>query len=160
MNASFDPLRIVNTYGAFGSVTRERNEVVIEGAGDPGLTNWREYEFKGKPTDPKRLPPQWAPYHLRLDWLMWFAGLSRMWAYPWLPLFMMKLLENDPDTLKLIRRNPFPGHPPRAVRAVLYRYRYSTWKERRETGAWWKRTRLGEYLPPLERANSGFSDAE
>ena len=143
MNASFDPLRIVNTYGAFGSVTRERNEVVIEGTSDPELIDWREYEFKGKPTDPKRLPPQWAPYHLRLDWLMWFAGLSPPWAHPWLPLFMMKLLENDPDTLKLIRRNPFPDHPPRAVRAVLYRYRYSTWKERRETGAWWKRDAAG-----------------
>ena len=38
MNASFDPLRLVNTYGAFGTVGRERYEVVIEGTpeADPG----------------------------------------------------------------------------------------------------------------------------
>src|SRR5207244_3850321 len=77
MNASFDPLRLVNTYGAFGSIGRERNEVVVEGTSEERITEettWREYEFRGKPTDPRRRPPQWAPYHLRLDWLMWFAG--------------------------------------------------------------------------------------
>jgi hypothetical protein len=31
----------------------------------------------------------------------------------------------------------------------LYCYRFTTWKERRDTGAWWTRTRLGEYLPPM-----------
>src|SRR6267378_1422851 len=79
MNASFDPFHIVGTYGAFGSVTKERYEVVIEGTADPVLTPetvWREYEFKGKPTDVRRLPPQVAPYDLRLDWLMWFAAMS------------------------------------------------------------------------------------
>src|SRR4051812_14825141 len=74
MNTSFNPLQIVNTYGAFGSVTRDRFEIIVEGtdAENPGDgTGWREYEFKGKPGDPSRRPPQIAPYHLRLDWLMW-----------------------------------------------------------------------------------------
>src|SRR5712664_1774214 len=31
MNYSFDPLHLVNTYGAFGSVTKTRDEIVIEG---------------------------------------------------------------------------------------------------------------------------------
>lgn len=35
MNASFTPLHLVNTYGAFGSVGRERYEVVIEGTDEP-----------------------------------------------------------------------------------------------------------------------------
>ncbi|MFP2924042.1 lipase maturation factor family protein [Pyxidicoccus sp. 3LG] len=153
MNASFEPLRLVNTYGAFGSITRERHEVVIEGTSDEHLTpdtEWREYEFRGKPTDPKRRPPQWAPYHLRLDWLMWFAALSPAYYAPrWFLPFMVKLLEGDPAVLRLLRRNPFPDRPPRAIRAVLYRYRFTTWRERRATGAWWERTRLGEYLPPM-----------
>lgn len=34
MNRSFDPLRLVNTYGAFGSVSRVRHEVVVEGTSD------------------------------------------------------------------------------------------------------------------------------
>jgi hypothetical protein len=62
---------------------------------------------------------------------------------------MRKLLQNDPATLRLLRRNPFPDEPPQAVRATLYDYRFTTWRERRETGAWWVRRRLGEYLEPL-----------
>src|SRR6202030_2613189 len=31
MNSSFDPLDLVNTYGAFGTVGRERDEIVFEG---------------------------------------------------------------------------------------------------------------------------------
>ena len=78
MNASFNRLHLVNTYGAFGSITRTRYEV--DPRGDRASRDrcavhvWREYEFKGKPGDPQRRPPQLAPYHLRLDWLMWFAA--------------------------------------------------------------------------------------
>jgi hypothetical protein len=144
----------VNTYGAFGSVTKVRREVAIEGTSDETLgpdTVWREYEFRGKPTDPKRRPGQFAPYHLRLDWLMWFAALSPAYAQGWLEPLLHKLLRNDPATLRLLRSNPFPDRPPHAIRATLYRYRFTTWRERRETGAWWVRTPVREYLPPLTR---------
>ena len=152
MNASFNPLHLVNTYGAFGSVTRERDEVIVEGRLDDEIgaeTQWREYEFKGKPGAVRRRPPQVAPYHLRLDWLMWFAGLSPAYAQTWFMPFLSKLLENDRATLKLLRMNPFPKQPPRAVRATLYRYRFATRAERRETGAYWVRTYMGEYVPPV-----------
>ncbi len=79
MNSSYDPLHLVNTYGAFGSITRTRYEVVVEGtaAAEPDDSAvWREYEFKGKPGDPTRRPPQIAPYHLRLAWQMWFAAMG------------------------------------------------------------------------------------
>ena len=100
MNASFEPLRLVNTYGAFGSVTRERYEVSIEGTSDENITEdtqWREYEFRGKPTDPKRRPPQWAPYHLRLDWLMWFIPLRPTYPPTWFLPFMEKLAARFPS---------------------------------------------------------------
>ncbi|HEY6911581.1 MAG TPA: lipase maturation factor family protein [Myxococcales bacterium] len=154
MNASFDPLRLVNTYGAFGRIERERYEIAIEGTSDERITGdtvWREYEFRGKPTALDRRPAQWAPYHLRLDWLMWFAALSPAYAEPWLGRLVRKLLENDRAILRLIRRNPFPDRPPRAVRATLYLYRFTTPRERRETGAWWTRTRVGQYLEPTRR---------
>ena len=35
------------------------------------------------------------------------------------------------------------------MRALLYRYRFTTLQERRDTGAWWVRTYLGEYTPPI-----------
>jgi hypothetical protein len=157
MNLSFNRLHLVNTYGAFGSISRERHEVVIEGTDASAITpatDWRPYEFKGKPGDPRRRPPQVAPYHLRLDWLMWFAALSPGYAEPWLPRLAAKLLEGDEATLRLLRRrgNPFPDRPPAFVRARLFRYRYTTRAERRANGTWWVRSEIGIYLPPVRRA--------
>ncbi len=150
MNAHFDPLHLVNTYGAFGSVTKERHEVVIEGTSDPtGGAGWLEYGFKGKPGDVGRLPRQFAPYHLRLDWLMWFAPLSPGYSRGWFPRLLVKLLEGDPPTLKLLRHNPFPDAPPAVVRARLYRYRFTTRTERRATGDWWHRELIGEFAGPV-----------
>lgn len=152
MNVSFNPLHLVNSYGAFGSVTRTRFEIVIEGAelaGPVDEVRWREYEFKGKPTDPYRRPPQVAPYHLRLDWLMWFAAMTGPLSHPWMLELVNRLLRNDGPTLRLLKTNPFPEEPPAVVRASLYRYRFSTRRERKQTGAWWVRSREGDYLPPM-----------
>jgi Lipase maturation factor len=152
MNASFNSLHLVNTYGAFGSVTKVRNEVVIEGTGDAVITPstvWKEYEFKGKPGDLCRRPPQVAPYHLRLDWLMWFAALSPGYARGWFVPLLLRLLRNDAATLRLLRHNPFPDAPPRYIRSLLYRYRFTTGAERRQTGAWWERQLVGEYTEPI-----------
>ena len=154
MNASFNSYHIVNTYGAFGSVTKARYEIVIEGSEDePGQvqTEWKEYEFKAKPGNPKRRPRQVAPYHLRLDWLMWFAAMSSVYDYlehPWFIILIQKLLQNDSSILKLLAGNPFPAGP-KLIRARLYRYRFATAKERRETGRWWMRSLVGEYLPTV-----------
>lgn len=159
MNMSFNSFHLVNTYGAFGSIGRVRREVVIEGTDEPVITNqtvWKEYEFKGKPGAPRRLPRQWAPYHLRLDWLMWFAAISPGYAQPWLRPFLQRLLKNDRPTLRLLRHNPFPDSPPRFVRAQLYHYRFTTPAELRRDRAWWHRALIGGYVPPmtLPRATS------
>ncbi|MGV0741519.1 lipase maturation factor family protein [Mycolicibacterium sp. XJ870] len=152
MNMSYNSYHLVGSYGAFGSVGRTRDEVVIEGTSDDELTDhteWKEYEFKGKPGDVRRRPRQFAPYHLRLDWLMWFAAISPAYAQQWLRTFVERLLDGDRTTLKLLRHNPFPDDPPRYLRARLYRYRFSTWQELRREHVWWKRTLLGDYLPPM-----------
>jgi hypothetical protein len=152
MNASFDPFRLVNTYGAFGSVSRVRDEIVVEGtlAADAGPdAEWREYGFRGKPGDVRRLPPQVAPYHYRLDWLMWFLPLSPFYGERWFVPFLIKLLEADPATLRLLRSNPFPDGPPTLVRARRFRYRFTSWAEWRATGAWWSRTPVGDFVRPI-----------
>jgi hypothetical protein len=38
MNYSYDPLDLVNTYGAFGTVGRERDEIIFEGTDDELIT--------------------------------------------------------------------------------------------------------------------------
>jgi Lipase maturation factor len=163
MNYNYNPLHWVGSYGAFGSVTRRRYEIVIEGTDAEAISNatqWREYEFKAKPGDVRRRPPQWAPYHLRLDWLLWFVPLSvervgeRLWipGYErWFVRLIEKLLEADPATLALLRSDPFGGGRPRFVRAGFYRYRFTDRRERRTTGVHWKRTYVGEYLAPRAR---------
>jgi Lipase maturation factor len=153
MNYSYNPLHLVNTYGAFGSITKERNEIVLEGTSDAEITPqtvWREYEFRGKPGDPAHRPPQVAPYHLRLDWLMWFAAMSPVPSDPWFPPLMRNVLRGDTDTLGLFRSNPFPNRPPRYLRALYYRYWFTTPEEHAQTGRWWRRQLLGVYVPPLD----------
>jgi len=132
-------------------VTKERYEIVVEGTSDPaqGEAGWRPYEFKGKPGDQSKVPRQYAPYHLRLDWLMWFAAMESPFHNPWLIALMVKLLEADRQTLRLLRHDPFGGHPPAAVRAILYRYRFSSWKQLRREHLWWTRSPAGEYLPAV-----------
>jgi hypothetical protein len=156
MNTSFEPFHLVNTYGAFGSITRHRQEIVVEGTDDHEPTDqtvWKEYEFRGKPGDTSRLPPQIAPYHLRLDWLMWFAAMESPQDQPWFAPFIVKLLEGDAATLSLLRKNPFPDRPPQFVRAELFLYRFTTPDERRRTGQWWQRERISLYLPPVSLRN-------
>lgn len=160
MNCSYNPIRLVNSYGAFGSVTKDRFEVVLEGSADPFLTpgaEWREYRFKGKPVDTAHRPPQIAPYHWRLDWQMWFLPFSarvvdgklRLFREQrWFVRLVEKLLEGDEKMTALLAHNPFPKGPPVYIRAQYYRYRYTTPQERAHTGEWWVRELVGTYLGP------------
>jgi len=149
MNTSFDPLDLVNTYGAFGSVGKERYNVVFEGteAEFPNdSSDWKPYPYRGLPVALDERPPQIAPYQLRLDWQMWFAAMGTPAQYPWTLNLIWKLLQNDPGAVGLFRSNPFPDKPPLYVRAVLYRY---SLVRPNPQGLWWKRERLGLWLPPL-----------
>uniref|UniRef100_A0A8D0GIU1 Lipase maturation factor n=1 Tax=Sphenodon punctatus TaxID=8508 RepID=A0A8D0GIU1_SPHPU len=155
MNTSFNPLRIVNTYGAFGSITKERTEVIIQGTSslDPNdpTAVWEEYEFKCKPGDLKRRPCLITPYHYRLDWLMWFAAFQTYEQNEWIIHLAGKLLANEEQTLSLMEFNPFAGKaPPRWVRGEHFKYKFSRpgGKHARE-GKWWIRKRIGPYFPPV-----------
>ncbi|MGY2743065.1 hypothetical protein ACVWZ8_000182 [Arthrobacter sp. UYCu723] len=151
MNASFNRWQLVNTYGAFGTVTKRRIEIVVEGTLDaePGDdTEWREYGFKGKPGDVRRIPRQYAPYHLRLDWLMWFLPLRTVHE-EWFYALLARLLAADRPTLRLLRHDPFDGERPRWVRARSYLYRFSSRAEFRATGQRWIRIPLYVAIAPM-----------
>jgi len=150
MNTSFDPLDLVNTYGAFGSVGRERLNVVFQGTDadvPESRAAWKDYPYAALPVELNRRPQQIAPYQPRLDWQMWFAAMGTLEQYPWTVHLVWKLLHNDPGALSLLGPNPFPQKPPRYIRAVLYRYEFVP--PGNPTGAWWKREELGLWLPPL-----------
>ncbi|HWA87358.1 MAG TPA: lipase maturation factor family protein, partial [Opitutus sp.] len=150
MNTSFDPLELVNTYGAFGSVGQERLNVVFEGtdaAAPDEHAEWKPYPYQGLPVRLDQRPLQIAPWQLRLDWQMWFAAMSDYRHYPWTLRLVWKLLHNDAGALSLFASNPFPQKPPRFVRAVLYRYKFAP--AGNAAGDWWTREPLGEWLPPL-----------
>ncbi|MES2526262.1 MAG: lipase maturation factor family protein [Bdellovibrionota bacterium] len=151
MNYCWNRWHLVGAYGAFGSVTKERYEVVLEGEKNG---EWREYEFKGKPGNVKRIPGIFAPYHLRLDWLMWFlpfsvrisGGKVRTWGYePWFIMLLVKLLRADKETLKLIAHSPWGEERPDRIRARYYRYHFSARGEKNI----WERNFIDDYLPAL-----------
>jgi hypothetical protein len=158
MNTSFEPFHLVNSYGAFGSVGRERFEVVLEGTlddpGDPGA-RWRAYELPCKPGDPERRPCFLTPYHLRLDWQMWFAALGDYESEPWIVRLAFLLLRGERSVMPLFDDDPFPDRPPRAVRARLYRYRFVSPGER----GWWRRELArprDDYLRPITLDDPGM----
>jgi predicted DCC family thiol-disulfide oxidoreductase YuxK len=142
-----EAFRILNGYGLFRVMTKDRGEIVLEGSTDG--VQWLPYEFKWKPGDVKR-PPGWcAPHQPRLDWQMWFAALESPRQNPWFLGLVVRLLQGSRDVTGLLVQNPFPDKPPHYIRAVFYRYRFTTVSELRKTGAWWKRQELREYFPTI-----------
>jgi lipase maturation factor len=149
MNTSFDRFDLVNTYGAFGTVGRERGNVVFEGTNDDphdAHAEWKPYPYRALPVELDRRPVVVAPFQPRLDWQMWFAAMGSVSNYPWTIHLVWKLLHNDPGALSLFAGNPFPDHPPRAIRATLYRYAFAPPGDQ---GRYWVRDELGPWLPPL-----------
>ena len=142
-----EPFRVVNSYGLFRVMTKDRGEIVIEGSAD-GI-DWLPYEFKWKPGDLKRAPGWCAPHQPRLDWQMWFAALGTPRQNPWFGGLVVRLLQGSRDVTRLLAHNPFPDQPPRYIRARFYRYRFTSVEQHRQSGAWWKRQELGEYLPTI-----------
>lgn len=158
MNASFDPFDLVNTYGAFGTVNRERNEVVLEGTAEHELnanTRWLAFELPCKPGDPTRRPCFASPYQYKLDWQMWFAAFGSPGAEPWFIHLVSKLLHGDPVVDPLFAVQPFRGHAPHYVRARFYRYHFASSGQR---GRYWQRELLGEYLRPLSLSDTELSE--
>lgn len=143
--SALQPYHLTSSYGLFSVMTKERREIVLEGSMDG--REWLEYEFRWKPGDVETAPLFVAPHQPRLDWQMWFAALGDWRRNAWLLAVQRRLLEGSPAVTGLFASDPFEGRTPRQVRALLYDYRFTTWSEWRETGAWWTRSLVGPYSP-------------
>ena len=148
-----EPFRIANQYGLFAVMTRGRYEIEFQGSRDGEV--WVAYPFRFKPQALNRAPGIYAPYQPRFEWNLWFASLGPWQQNPLVPRTEQRLLANDPDVLALFAVNPFPGSPPRQVRAVLWQYWFTSGKQKRMTGDWWRRQLLGLYAPTLQRDDMG-----
>jgi hypothetical protein len=145
--AYIEPFRSLNGYGLFRVMTKTRPEIIVEGSQD-GVT-WEPYEFKYKAGDVRRAPPIVAPHQPRLDWQMWFAALDDVNREPWFVNFLARLLQGSRPVLQLLKENPFGDSPPRYVRARLFQYHFTDFREKKETGAWWRRGDEEVYCPAL-----------
>ncbi len=154
MGAVYDRMesfRIVNGYGLFRQMTRERPELEVEGSA--AGVDWKSYVFKFKAGDVRSAPRWVAPDQPRLDWQMWFAALGRPEHEFWFQQFLKKLLLNEPAVTNLLAQNPFAKGAPRYVRVRAFSYRFTAAAEKRATGAWWKRQEEGEYLTAISLEN-------
>ncbi|CAK9055527.1 unnamed protein product [Durusdinium trenchii] len=173
MNASFGAFRLVNTYGAFGNVGKERYEAIVSVSHDK--RQWHELEFPCKPGRLDRRPCMCAPYHYRLDWNIWFLGFKPHQAYlqqreTWMWSFLAKILEGDDVVLKLLapetaESKAFYPHGlsggrkvPRYIKVDMWRYRMKAplWEivkdlYRNGTAIWWERSKGEPLIPALER---------
>ncbi len=151
--AALEPFRIANQYGLFAVMTRGRYEIEFQGSFDG--QNWVTYPFRYKPQALNQPPGIYAPYQPRFDWNLWFASLGSWREYPIVPNTEERLLSNSQDVLALFAGNPFAKEPPYQIRAVLWQYWFTTMRERRATGMWWRRQLLGLYAPTLGRELDG-----
>ena len=155
---AISPLLIVNPYGLFAVMTTTRPEIVVEGSVDG--QQWREYEFRYKPGSIPHRPPWNIPHQPRLDWQMWFAALGGPREERWFSSFLRRLLENSPPVVSLLTANPFPDHPPKYVRAILYEYRFADAKTHAATGQWWVRREEGGFFPAVSLSDFRRSSVE
>jgi len=151
---TLEPFRFANEFGLFAVMTRGRYEIEFQGSNDGGKT-WTAYPFRNKPQDIHAAPRIYAPYQPRFDWNLWFASLGNWQEYRWVARVELRLLAGEPDVLALFAKDPFGGHPPSQMRAIIWQYWFTNWPERRETGAWWRREQVGLYAPTLGHTPDG-----
>lgn len=143
VHALYAPFRVANVYHLFGHITRERIEPQFETRvnGD-----WLEHDLWYKPGNVQRPPPYVAPHQPRVDFQLWFYGLSFRRG---MPAYVARLLEQlcaAPQRVQALFVARLPPAPD-AVRIAFYRYRFTTSQERSQSGAYFERTRLGALGP-------------
>ena len=96
-----------------------------------------------------------GPYHLRLDWLIWFSAMEDKPADAWLVHLAWKLLDGDPTIRTLLAVDPFHGKPPKWIRMRRFVYKLEPYSEK----AWWSRTLVDpEWLPAINKDTPGLRD--
>jgi hypothetical protein len=130
------PLRVVNTYHLFAQITRERIEPEFQTRAGG---NWQTHDLWYKPGPLDRRPPYVAPHQPRVDFQLWFYGLSYRNQSPAYVMNLLKRLCRDPAAVQPLFVRPLPPHPD-AVRIVYWQYHFAD-------RPWWRREHLDETRP-------------
>jgi hypothetical protein len=143
VHQAYAPWRLVNTYHLFGHITRERVEpefqIEVDGT-------WQPFHLHHKPGDVMRAPDLVAPHQPRIDFQLWFYGLSFRRGMPTYVGALLEHLCRDPASVQSLFAGALPAQPA-AVRIVFWDYRFTSPTTRRETGAWWERQQVAETHP-------------
>lgn len=166
MNASFNSFKLVNSYGAFGSVGMSRYEPIISVSNDG--QDWFEIELPCKPGRVERRPCFCAPYHYRLDWNIWFIGFKPHQAMlqrreQWMFSLVQHILADDTQSerpwLELLDKSAQDLLKKRVkyVKVDMYNYKMkdSLWniliqQFRGSNAVWWTRTFEETLIRPVE----------
>ncbi|MCB1773996.1 MAG: lipase maturation factor family protein [Gammaproteobacteria bacterium] len=137
-----------NVYHVYPTMQTERQELSIEGSLDGRV--WRQYRFRYKPNTVDDRPAFIVPLHPRIDWMIWFIPPQNEAMRYWFERFLWQLKQGSPAVLVLLANDPFAGTPPRYLRVMAYRYRFTTPAERAGSGRVWDAELLGQFpfVPP------------
>jgi hypothetical protein len=136
----YEPWRLINTYHLFGHITPERIEPEFQVETPDG---WRAVDLRHKPGDVRRAPDVVAPHQPRVDFQLWFYGLSFQRGMPVYVSALLERLCDDPAAVQPLFVSPLPAKPS-AVRIAFWRYRFSPPEERE---AWWTREQVALTRP-------------
>jgi hypothetical protein len=150
------PYHLADRYGLFAVMTTDRPEIVFQGSNDG--KNWLPYVFSNKVDDLHDAPPWVAPHMPRLPWRLWFAAMTPARDNPWVLDLGKRVLEGSVDSF--FARNPFADKPPRFLRALVYDYHFTDFKQRSQTGNWWWRDHERQFFPPVELRNGQLELAQ
>lgn len=144
--SKFRHLNAVNEYGQhLRKMRSERLEIVLEHANHMEGP-WVEYGNQYKPWNVNHSLPFSGPYLPRLDFKFYDAAISNYNDQLWVSSLAYRLLQNDRFVLQLLGVKKPLDSPPKFVRGVLYKFRYTGWKDRHNQ-AYWTRNKLAEFLP-------------
>src|SRR5204862_8121054 len=111
------------------AITRERIEPefqTLDGAGSQDDDEaWTPHDLRWKAGAVTRAPRFVAPHQPRLDFQLWFHGLSFQRGRPAYVHMLLERMCEDADPVRSFFRAPLPPHP-RAARVVYWQYNFTT----------------------------------
>ena len=150
--AALEPFRIANRYGLFAVMTRGRYEIEFQGSTDG--ENWVAYPFRYKPQALNKLRESMLPISRGSTGIcglhLWARGAT-------IPSFQIQKCGCSRTTgmCSNCLRAIHSRKRRRGIRVLLWQYWFTSMKEKRETGMWWRRKLLGLYAPVLEIGPDG-----